>query len=471
MLVVAGPPLPAEDRRLLSAFVSQLRLAQATLRLQTEATRADALAEANDLRDALLAAVSHDLRGPLANIKAAATSLLSADVEWSRRATSRRSPRPSTTRPTGSPASSSNLLDMSRLQAGMLGVQVAPVAVDDVVYAALASLAADTSARRRRRPDRPARSSPPTPALLERALANIVQNAVNWAPEGTRVRVEAAHVVDHVDVRVIDRGAGIPARPARGRVPAVPTTRRRRPGRARRHRPRSRRRRGLRRGDGRRDRASTTRPAAAPRSSISLQVGSPMSRVLVVDDDLRILKTLEVNLRARGFEVDLARTRGGGAARWPPGTTPTSSSSTSACRRWTGSTSSAGCGGGRRCPSSCCRRATTEARQGRGARPRRRRLPHQAVRHGRAVRPAARRAPPRRRARGQAGRRPPPTSPSTSPPSRSTATARWCGSPRRSGTSSRSWSATPDGSSRTSSSCTRCGAPPTARRPTTCASS
>ena len=102
MLVVAGPPLPAADRRLLTAFVDQLRLAQTTLALQTEATRAAALDEANDLRDALLAAVSHDLRGPLANIKAAATSLLSPDVDWGP-TTSRRSPRPSTPKPTASP--------------------------------------------------------------------------------------------------------------------------------------------------------------------------------------------------------------------------------------------------------------------------------------------------------------------------------------------------------------------------------
>ena len=84
MLVISGPPLAAEDRRLLGAFVSQLRLAQSTLRLQAEAASAAGLAEANNVRDAILAAVSHDLRGPLANIKAAATSLLSDDVEWPR---------------------------------------------------------------------------------------------------------------------------------------------------------------------------------------------------------------------------------------------------------------------------------------------------------------------------------------------------------------------------------------------------
>jgi two-component system sensor histidine kinase KdpD len=208
MLVVAGPALAAEDRRLLGAFVAQLRLAQATLRLQAEATRAEALAEANDLRDALLAAVSHDLRGPLANIKAAATSLLSTEVAWDEDdvAGFAKTIDAEADRLTNLIV---NLLDMGRLQAGMLGVQLVPTAVDDVVYAALASLGSDPTLI-----DVDVPGNLPLvavdPALLERALANIVQNALNWAPEGTRVRIEAGHVMDHVEVRVIDRGAGIP---------------------------------------------------------------------------------------------------------------------------------------------------------------------------------------------------------------------------------------------------------------------
>jgi two-component system sensor histidine kinase KdpD len=208
MLVVAGPPLPAEDRRLLSAFVAQLRVAQATLRLQTEATSAVALTQANDLRDALLAAVSHDLRGPLANIKAAATSLTSPDVEWSG-ADVESFAKTIDAEADRLNALVSNLLDMSRLQAGMLGVQIQPVAVDEVVYAALASMAVDVSTVDVDVPE----SLPQVAAdraLLERMLANVVLNALNWAPEGTRVRVEAARIGERVDIRVVDRGAGIP---------------------------------------------------------------------------------------------------------------------------------------------------------------------------------------------------------------------------------------------------------------------
>jgi two-component system sensor histidine kinase KdpD len=208
MLVIAGPPLPAGARRLLAAFVAQLRRAQETLALQAEATSAVALAEANKLRDALLAAVSHDLRGPLANIKAAGTSLLATDVEWTTEdiRTFAKTIDAEADRLT---ALVTNLLDMSRLQTGMLGVQLRPVAVDEVVYAALASLTVDISDVDVAVPD----TLPMVHAdraLLERALANVILNALNWAPEGTQVRVEAAAILDHVDVRIMDQGAGIP---------------------------------------------------------------------------------------------------------------------------------------------------------------------------------------------------------------------------------------------------------------------
>ena len=207
-LVVVGPPLAAEDRRLLGAFESQLRLAQSTLRLQAEAASAAGLAEANNVRDAILAAVSHDFRGPLANIKAAATSLLSDDVEWPRDTVLSfcKTIDEEVDRLSGLV---SNLLDMTRLQSGMLGVRMEPVPVEEVVYAALASLSVDQFAVEVMLPEGlpPARADR---ALLERALANVIGNAVSWAPEGTRVRVQACSVGGTVEVGVVDRGAGIP---------------------------------------------------------------------------------------------------------------------------------------------------------------------------------------------------------------------------------------------------------------------
>ena len=152
--------------------------------------------------------MSHDLRTPLANIKAAATSLLSPEVEWSNDDVQ------SFSKTIDAEADRlhslvSNLLDMGRLQAGMLGVQLEPVAVDAAVYAALASLSADVSAVDVRVPDDLLVASA-DPALLERALANVIGNALNWAPAGTPVCVEAAQFGARVHIRVVDRGAGIP---------------------------------------------------------------------------------------------------------------------------------------------------------------------------------------------------------------------------------------------------------------------
>lgn len=208
MLVLAGHTLSAEDTRLLAAFVGQLRLAQERLLLESEAAAAAELAEANTLRSALLAAVSHDLRTPLASIKAAVTSLLSKEVEW----------EPSdihgfcetideeTDRLTGLVG---DLLDMSRLQTGILPVSLEPVAVDDVVFEALSSLSTAGAGVTVCVPD----SLPMIEAdagLLERALANVISNAQKWSAPGTAARVEAGIAGDHVDIRVIDRGPGIP---------------------------------------------------------------------------------------------------------------------------------------------------------------------------------------------------------------------------------------------------------------------
>ena len=81
-LVYDGPTLNAEDRRVLRAFVTQLDVGLERRRLQARAAQASALAQADRLRTAILRAVSHDLRTPLASIKASATSLLQDDIVW-----------------------------------------------------------------------------------------------------------------------------------------------------------------------------------------------------------------------------------------------------------------------------------------------------------------------------------------------------------------------------------------------------
>jgi two-component system sensor histidine kinase KdpD len=208
VLVLSGSALGAEDTRLLNAFVAQLRQAQERVRLEAGAAAAVELAEANSLRNALLAAVSHDLRTPLAAIKAAATSLLSDEVQW---APDQASGFAKTIRDESDRLTSlvTNLLDMSRLQTGAVPVTERSVAVEDVLYRAVESLGPRGSGI----VIDVAEVLPPVaadPGLLERALANVMDNALAWSPPATAVRVEGAVAGDRVHVRVIDQGPGIP---------------------------------------------------------------------------------------------------------------------------------------------------------------------------------------------------------------------------------------------------------------------
>ena len=100
VLAWSGSELRARDREVLNAFATQLALALHGRRLQAEAATATALAKANELRTALLAAVSHDLRTPLASIRASATSLLSDEIDWDP-AAARNCCRRSTRKPSG----------------------------------------------------------------------------------------------------------------------------------------------------------------------------------------------------------------------------------------------------------------------------------------------------------------------------------------------------------------------------------
>jgi two-component system sensor histidine kinase KdpD len=207
VLALRGPGLTAEDREILAAFAAQLATALQSDRLHAEAAEADSLARAGQLRSALLDAVSHDLRTPLASIKAASSSLLSDQLTFG----------PEETRILVQTIDDEadrlntmveNLLDMSRLHTGSVEVLQASTDVGDVVDAAVHSLGprggpvvVDVPASLPRvRTD---------PVLLERAVAGLIDNALVHAGSGP-VRVEAGPVADRVDIRIIDRGPGIP---------------------------------------------------------------------------------------------------------------------------------------------------------------------------------------------------------------------------------------------------------------------
>ena len=159
ILTLSGRPLQAADEGVLSALAAQLATAVEARRLQAQAGRASELAAANDLRGALLQAVSHDLRTPLAGIKASISSLRQKEIIWSpeQQAEFERTIEEETDR---LDALVENLLDMSRLQSGAVRTQVGPVTLDGVVLAAVAGLGGAPPASRWRWPRTYRRSWP-----------------------------------------------------------------------------------------------------------------------------------------------------------------------------------------------------------------------------------------------------------------------------------------------------------------------
>ncbi|HEY3239936.1 MAG TPA: ATP-binding protein [Acidimicrobiia bacterium] len=195
---------------MLKALASQRAAVLERQRLSAEAGRAHVLAEANELRSALLQAVSHDLRTPLATIKASVSSLCQDDIDWppEERKEFLTTISEETDRLT---TLVGNLLDMSRLQAGVLHPTLRPVGLEEVIPAALMSLGPRAAAVKADVTE----TFPPVLAdasLLERAVANVVDNAIHWSPPGTRVRLEAGVFGGQVNVRVVDQGPGIPRR-------------------------------------------------------------------------------------------------------------------------------------------------------------------------------------------------------------------------------------------------------------------
>ncbi|MFD9462315.1 ATP-binding protein [Streptomyces sp. NPDC060027] len=205
-LALSGRVLPASDRRVLAAFAAQAAVVLDRQRLQHEADQAKELAEGNRIRTALLAAVSHDLRTPLAGIKASVSSLRSDDVAWSEedRAELLEGIEDGADRLDHLVG---NLLDMSRLQTGTVAPLIREIDLDEVVPMALGGVPEDSV-------DLEIPESLPMVAvdagLLERAVANLVENAVKYSPLDERVLVAASAIADRVEVRVVDRGPGVP---------------------------------------------------------------------------------------------------------------------------------------------------------------------------------------------------------------------------------------------------------------------
>lgn len=206
-LELHGRLLDASERRLLGVVAAQIDAAIEHRDLSATASEVGPLAEADRTRSALLSAVSHDLRRPLASAITAVGGLRSNDVELT---ADERNELVATADESLAALSSlvTDLLDVSRLQAGALAVVLADVDVDEVVVPSLDELGlGPAEVELDLAPDLPAVSA--DPALLQRVVVNILANAVRFSPAGRRVRVATSAFADTVQIRVIDHGPGV----------------------------------------------------------------------------------------------------------------------------------------------------------------------------------------------------------------------------------------------------------------------
>lgn len=207
-LELVGPELPASERRLLSVIASQLDAALEHSALSKTAEEVGPLAEADRMRSALLAAVGHDLRRPLAAATAAVSGLRTTDIAWSDAdraellATAHESLE-------SLAALVTNLLDASRLQAGALAVSAETMDIADVILPALDELDLGPGDVELAMAD----DVPEVLAdagLLQRVLVNLLDNARRFSPSGAMPRLSVSSFGGRVEVRIADRGPGIP---------------------------------------------------------------------------------------------------------------------------------------------------------------------------------------------------------------------------------------------------------------------
>jgi two-component system sensor histidine kinase KdpD len=215
VLEVTGKPgggrFGPEDEELLASFANQAALALERARLSDEAAKAAALAQSDELKSALLAAVSHDLRTPLATIKASTTSLLDPAVDWNPteredflRAIDEETDRLS--------LMVGNLLDLSRIEGGVLK--------PDKEWYDVAELVQDVTGRLATRARQhghvlATEIAPDLPLVrfdyveIAQVLMNLGENALKYTPRGTTVTLAARQIPGAIELAVRDTGQGI----------------------------------------------------------------------------------------------------------------------------------------------------------------------------------------------------------------------------------------------------------------------
>jgi two-component system sensor histidine kinase KdpD len=210
--------LPANPRRillpeqaqLLETFAAQLALAIERAELADNAQAAQVQAETESVRNSLLAAISHDIRTPLAVISGAASSLAEADSRLDAQAR-RELAQTIFDEARQMTQLATNVLDMTRLESGQTAIRADWVSLEEIVGAAL---------HRLRQPladhvvdvdlaDCPALMRA-DPVLLEQLMFNLFENAAKYTPKGSRVSVVAQRQLGAIEILVADDGPGFP---------------------------------------------------------------------------------------------------------------------------------------------------------------------------------------------------------------------------------------------------------------------
>ncbi len=211
-MLMSGRRLTGRDRRVLSVVATQAAGLVKQHELAEEAGKVQSLAEADELRRLLLSALGHDLRTPLTAAKAAVSSLRAEDVWFSPEDTGEllATVEESIDQLTSLVA---NLLDSSRLAAGVVRPELTEVYLEEVVQRALVGIGGRSTNFGRGSLDRVKVEVGGTVAmadagLLERVLSNVIDNALHYAPASV-VRVNAGQVGTRVLINVVDDGPGV----------------------------------------------------------------------------------------------------------------------------------------------------------------------------------------------------------------------------------------------------------------------
>lgn len=203
------PPIGRDDLRLLEAAARQIALALERAGLDAQVTMARLDAETNQARAALFSSVTHDLRTPLASIKAAVTSLLEDEAahDDAQRADLLQTVLEETDRLN---RLLGNLLDLARFEAGALTPSKQRVAVDEILASVLHRLQPQLASVHVRTLIRDTPEVSADPVQLDQVFTNLLENAARFSPPGGEIGITIAPWKKAVQVRISDQGRGIP---------------------------------------------------------------------------------------------------------------------------------------------------------------------------------------------------------------------------------------------------------------------